>query len=320
MRCAARLLGLVLAALAAALLVAPTAAAEPPFRLPGYLIDHAQVLTDPARTDVKYALNKLYKERKIRLWVVYVNDFSGEDPKSWAQTTYKASDLGSSDAILAVATDDRAYAFLVPPDITNVTSSEVDNLRRNDIEPALRDGNWSQAAIAAANGLNNAGASGSKASWTWLIVVVGVIVLALAALLALMSWRRRRRRAAEFAAARRVDPTDPERVGIGTDRRARRPVARWSSRWTTRCAPARTNSALAVEEFGATRPNRSPGRSNNAQSRAGASLQGAPDARRRGTGDAAAAPRPVDPGGRRPPPPPTGSSTPRRRRSTSCAI
>jgi hypothetical protein len=49
----ARLLGPVLVVLAAALLVAPQAAAEPPFRLPGYLTDHARVLTDAQRTDVK---------------------------------------------------------------------------------------------------------------------------------------------------------------------------------------------------------------------------------------------------------------------------
>ena len=102
MRCA-RLLGPVLAVLAAALLVAPQAAAEPPFRLLGYLTDHPRALTDAKRTDVKYALNKLYTDRKIRLL------------------------------------------------------SQVDALRRTEIEPALDNEDWAGAADAAANGLNTSG-------------------------------------------------------------------------------------------------------------------------------------------------------------------
>src|ERR1700758_755296 len=149
MRCA-RLLGPVLAVLSAtAVLMAPSAVAGPPLRLPGYLTDHARVLTNAQRTDVTYALNKLYKDRKIRLWVVYVDDFSGEDPVTWAQTTYRASDLGDFDAVIAVATVDRAYAFEVGKTITNITASQVDDLRRNQIEPALHNDDWSGAAVAA---------------------------------------------------------------------------------------------------------------------------------------------------------------------------
>lgn len=208
MRCT-RLLGLVLAVLAAMLLIAPNAAADPPFRLPGYIIDHGHALTDLGRSEVQAAVTKLYKDRKIRLWVVYVDDFSGQDPVTWAQTTYRISNLGDYDAMLAVATVDRAYAFEVPNSVNNVTPSQVDDLRRNQIEPALHNDDWAGAAVAAANGLNTAGSSGTKVSWTALIVAVGVIVLVLAALFVLMRWRRRRRRAAELAAAQRLDATDP---------------------------------------------------------------------------------------------------------------
>jgi predicted nucleic acid-binding Zn-ribbon protein len=210
MRCA-RLLGLVLALLTAGLLVAPQAAADPPFRLPGYIVDHARALDDLGRAEVQAAVTKLYKDRKIRLWVVYVKDFSGKDPGSWAQTTYRISNLGDFDAILAVATEDRAYAFEVPNTVKNVTASQVDDLRRNQIEPALHNDDWSGAAVAAANGLNTAGSSsGSHFSWAGLLIAVGVVILLFASLLLVMRWRRRRRRAAEFAAARRVDPTNPQ--------------------------------------------------------------------------------------------------------------
>jgi uncharacterized membrane protein YgcG len=119
MRCT-RLLGVVLASLAAAVLVAPRAVADPPLRLPDYVTDKAGVLTQGQRVQVETAVNDLYNSRRIRLWVVYVDDFSGQDPGSWAQTTYRTSNLGAYDAILAVATVDRAYAFEVPTTVKNV--------------------------------------------------------------------------------------------------------------------------------------------------------------------------------------------------------
>ena len=253
MRCA-RLLGVVLAVLAAAVLAAPRAVADPPLRLPGYLTDHSRVLSDAQRTDVTYALNKLYKDRKIRLWVVYVDDFSGQDALGWTQTTYKASDLGDYDAILAVATVDRAYAFLVPDTIRNVSRSQVDDLRRNQIEPALHNGDWAGAAVAAANGLDTAGSSsGTGMSWTALVIAVGVVVLAIAGLLLVMQWRRRRRRAAELAAAQRVDATDPNALASlsldALDDLSKTKVVDVDNAVRT----SDNELALAVEEFGTDR-------------------------------------------------------------------
>ncbi|MGB8500878.1 TPM domain-containing protein [Mycobacterium sp.] len=249
---AARLLGLVLAVLAAALLVAPTAAAEKPFRLAGYVTDNAGALTAAQRGQVQAAIDKLYNDRKIRLWVVYVEDFSGQGAQSWAQSTYRTSDLTGSDALLAVATVDRAYAFLVPDTVNNISAGDVGDLQRTQIEPALRNSDWSGAAVAAANGLNTAG-SGMKVPWTALAVVIGVIVLALATLLVLMRWRRRRRRAAEFAAAHRVDPTDPHALASvsldALDDLSREKVVEVDNAVRT----SDNELALAVEEFGASR-------------------------------------------------------------------
>ena len=253
MRCA-RLLGLVLAVLAATVLVAPRAVADPPFRLPTYLTDHSRVLSSAQRTDVTYALNKLYKDRKIRLWVVYVDDFSGQDAVSWTQTTYKASDLGDYDAILAVATVDQAYAFVVPDTVRSVSRSQVDDLRRNQIEPALRSSDWAGAAVAAANGLNPAGGStGTGMSWIAPVVAIGAVVLAIAALLLVMRWRRRRRRAAELAAAQRVDATDPNALAslsLDTlDDLSKSKVVEVDNAVRT----SDNELALAVEEFGTDR-------------------------------------------------------------------
>ncbi len=249
MRCAFRL---VVAVLAMALLVAPTAAADPPFRLATYVTDNAGALTADEEGQVQSAINRLYADRKIRLWVVYVDDFSGQAGESWAQSTYRTSDLGSSDALLAVATDDRAYAFLVPDTVSNITADEVAALQRDQIEPALRDGNWSQAALAAADGLNSAGAA-TKMPWTAVLALIGFIVLALAALLALMRWRRRRRRAAEFAAARRMDATNPNTLSSvsvdALDDLSREKVVEVDNAVRS----SENELALAVEEFGPAR-------------------------------------------------------------------
>ena len=110
----ARLLGLVLAVLAGGVLLAPTASAEPPFRLPGYVTDDAGALSGSGSGDVQQAVDKLYNDRRIRLWVVYVDTFSGQDAVKWTEQTRRLSDIEPRDAILAIATGDRAYALLPP--------------------------------------------------------------------------------------------------------------------------------------------------------------------------------------------------------------
>lgn len=203
----ARLLGLIGTILTAGLLLAPPAGAQPPFRLADYVTDNAGVLSDSGRAAITSAIDTLYADRHIRLWVVYVDDFSGESAVNWAQRTLRSSDLGDYDALLAVATAGRAYAFLVPSAIKSINASQVDQLRRNKIEPALRAGDWSAAAVAAANGLD---ASPGSSGHVVLLIALAAILIALAALLLVMRYRGRRRRDAALAAAREADPTDAE--------------------------------------------------------------------------------------------------------------
>lgn len=201
-----RLLSLLLAALIAGLLVAPAATAKPPFRLPGQIVDEVNALDAVGRDQVSEAINQLYDKRQVRLWVVYVDTFSGQSADAWGQATLAASDLGDRDALLAVATTDRSYVFLAGTSAAR--SSAVNSLRRNDIEPALRDGEWAQAAVAAADGLNTPSAT-STLNWFGVLVILAII----AAVVAVLAWwsrrRRKKRREADFASAQRVDPTDP---------------------------------------------------------------------------------------------------------------
>src|SRR6185437_14376039 len=180
-----------MAMLITALTVAPSATAQPPFRLPSYVTDNAGVLNDADRSAIKSATGKLYSDRRIQLWVVFVDDFSGQPAQSWAENTSGLSDLGDFGAVLAVATVDHSYAFLVPRRVKTIDAAQVDDLRRNQIEPALRRGDWSGAAVAAANGLNRGQQSGSSAP---LLIGLAVVLFAVLALYVFTRWRRRRRR------------------------------------------------------------------------------------------------------------------------------
>lgn len=212
----ARLLSLLAAIFTAATLLAPSAAAEPPFRLPDYVTDNSGVLNDRQLADVQKAVDQLYSERRVRLWVVFVDSFAPQGAVGWAQQTQKISDLGSEDAILAVATKDRSYSFLVSPTASGGSSTKVDNIRRDRIEPALRNTDWTGAAVAAANGLAGlkgapaAGSGGGGSMMVPLAVLAGVGLLGFGGM---TLWSRKRRRKAHEAAvtaAKDIDPTSPE--------------------------------------------------------------------------------------------------------------
>ncbi|MBU3751142.1 MAG: TPM domain-containing protein, partial [Mycobacterium sp.] len=212
----ARLFSLLVAIFAAATLLAPSTSAEPPFRLPDYVTDNAGVLNDRQLADVQRAVDQLYSERRVRLWVVFVESFAPQGAVGWAQQTQKISDLGSEDAIMAVATRDRSYSFLVSPAAAGGSSTKVDNIRRDRIEPALRNGDWAGAAVAAANGLANlkgtpGGRGGEGGSMLVpLVVLAGVGLLGFGGM---TLWSRKRRRKAHEAAVKAagtIDPTDPQ--------------------------------------------------------------------------------------------------------------
>ena len=210
----ARLLSLLAAILTAAVLVAPSAAAESPFRLPDYVTDNAGVLSDRQLADVQRSVDQLYSERRVRLWVVFVDSFAPQGAVGWAQQTRTISDLGNEDAILAVATGQRSYAFLVPPAASGGTSTKVDDIRRNQIEPALREENWAGAANAAASGLaaigkGGSGGGGGTLSLVPLALAAGIGLMVIGALMLWNKRRRRKRHEAAVVAAKRIDPTDP---------------------------------------------------------------------------------------------------------------
>ena len=201
-----------LAALVAALLLSGVgvALAEPPSRLAERVTDHAGVL-DPGRVaQVTDAINRLRDEKRVDLFVVYVDSFDGADPQTWADRTARLSQLGAEDLLLAVAVQDRAYAVSAA-DGFPLPESTLDDVRTRDVEPRLGQNDWSGAAVALADGLRSGGSGSSSVA---LLVVVGLVLLA-AAVFAFTRWRRRRA-SVPVAAAGPGGPAD-EFADVSTD-------------------------------------------------------------------------------------------------------
>jgi len=195
--------GPVLAILTAGLLLlASPAGATQPLKLTDHITDPGGVLTDSGKAAVNSAIDQLYRERHIQLWVVYVDNFSRFKPENWSGKTRDASGMGTQDVVLAVATNTKASVLDVSPDLKALKAADVDRLQHGRIDPAVAAGNWSGAAVAAADGVEE---STSKSKWAWLLkfalVAVGVAILFVVLLVVLLLRHRRRRRAAGHIAS-----------------------------------------------------------------------------------------------------------------------
>ena len=132
------------------------AAATAPMKLSQAVTDSVGALTSEQTVEVKSAVKSLQTARDIRLWVVYVDAFDGP-PGEWARKTSSLTRMGDRDAILAIATKQRKYAFLVATAASNGSEQAVNDLRRDKVEPRLRDSDFAGAAVAAATGLQAVG-------------------------------------------------------------------------------------------------------------------------------------------------------------------
>lgn len=191
-----RLLAVVLTIVGVGLPLANPAAAQPPSRLTDHITDNTGALTDSDRAAVSSAIDRLYRDRHIQLWVAYVDNFSRYKPDNWADRTRSDSAMGDHDALLAVATNTKLYTFTAPPQ--SLTADESNDLQRSKIGPAVAAKDWAGAAIGAADGLDkpaNSAKPPSSSKPPWLpIVIGGLAVVVVAALVMFYLARRHRRR------------------------------------------------------------------------------------------------------------------------------
>ncbi len=148
-----RRLTVVLGVLALLGLLAPPAAAVPPFDVPGQITEQAGVGLDTSR--VQDALEELREANGTQLFVVFVDSFDGQVGKGWADATAEVSGLGGNDVLLAIATGDRRYGVSVDAGF-ELSDQEIETILTEDVEPRLADDDWTGAAVALADGLRAA--------------------------------------------------------------------------------------------------------------------------------------------------------------------
>jgi uncharacterized membrane protein YgcG len=150
------------------------ASAEAPLRVNDQITDKAGALgTDTSR--VQSALDRLSADTDMRLYVVYVVSFSGRSGQDWADETARMSQLGRNDAVLAVATGDRAYGTSYDSRFP-VSDSVTTAIESRDVRPRLTAGDFAGAAIAMADGLRTGGPSAGSDGGSDAALPVGLLV------------------------------------------------------------------------------------------------------------------------------------------------
>lgn len=182
----------VLLAAALSLTAAPggPAHAEPPLDLGQQVTDRAGVLSDEERTEVAEAVATLRAEHSIDLHVVLVDSFDTLEGPAWTEQTFARSGLGPGDALLAVAVEQRRYGYA---EDTEVTTERAEQIAVDEVEPELRDGDWAQAAISAAEGYAKPTTGWSQRAVLTLWSAIGSVVAAVAGGFGLRNLLRRRR-------------------------------------------------------------------------------------------------------------------------------
>lgn len=126
------------------------------------IVDDSGVLQDPGGLEDQ--IEQLTRDEGLTLSVVIVDEFTGAaSADEWVEQTWLASGLGSSDALLAVASQDREARFLAG-DGGEVSLSEQDSIYQDDIVPELSADDWDGAVAGAVDGLEQAAGGTSSAS------------------------------------------------------------------------------------------------------------------------------------------------------------
>lgn len=210
---AAIALGLAVVGPAALGMPSPARAAEPVEFGTGDIVDEVGAL-DGREADVQAALDTLYDDTGVQLFVAFVDDFDGTVPvdESWAIATAELNRLGTDDVLLAVAIEESSYDIRYPDDFP-LTVDQTDEVERTFL-PLLGQGRWADAVIEAADGYRtqSTGATdGSNTAGSLLTTVLVVLaVIAVLAVVVVVVLRRRRQNATE-APPDRVDQAELDR-------------------------------------------------------------------------------------------------------------
>jgi len=145
-------------ALACLLSVVSTVLGASPHRLAGPITDDVDALGGNT-SEAQASLDRLQKETGAQLWVWYTDTLDGQDTSDFATEAAKLSGLGTTDILLVIALDDRAYGWWKGDNVA-LADSELDQVLSEDLEPALRSSDYVGAITATVDGLLTAMSGG----------------------------------------------------------------------------------------------------------------------------------------------------------------
>lgn len=198
------IVGLVLGALSV-LSFGVSAHAEPPLRVNSHIVDMtSDKVLSSSMVRIDQAIDRLADRTRLDLYVVFVDDFDGENAEEWAAETATISQLGREDILLAVAVEERAYAISVDDSIS-LTDSQLESVAYDQVEPMLAANRWGDAAVAAADGYlaasggstgNSTGdspgsTSGSRGSGFGTGLLITLVILAVIVVVVVILLKRR---------------------------------------------------------------------------------------------------------------------------------
>lgn len=158
-------------------------------------LDASDVLSASQEQTVQDRLVALSDETDVDLWVVYVDDFTNPtSSEEWANATALANGLGTNQYLLAVSTEGRQF-YLSGDSEGPVNGDALTAIEQQRIQPELAADDWAGAAVAAADGLEDAAGGGSggvsdSSGGGGLLILLGVLVVA-GIIVAIIMVRRR---------------------------------------------------------------------------------------------------------------------------------
>ncbi|WP_374315331.1 TPM domain-containing protein [Microbacterium sp.] len=184
------------AVVAASAITGSAALATPPVTLgSGYVLDDVDVLTPAEEAEAQQRLEQLKTDTGLDLWVVFVDDFT--DPpgaEAWANQTAQENGLGTTQYLLAVATEARQY-YLSADSAGPLTEDQLATIEQDRVQPALAQDDWLGAVDAAADGMTDPGGGAGGGGSSWFTGILVVVVIGVGIVLLVMFLRRRRKAA-----------------------------------------------------------------------------------------------------------------------------
>ncbi|MDO4888093.1 MAG: TPM domain-containing protein [Actinomycetaceae bacterium] len=166
----------------ASLLALPSAFAEDPVAVRSAVTDTTGNV-DTAGMEAK--LTELRNETGNSLRVVFVDDFGSYSSDDWSRTAFQRSGLGSSDTLLAIATESRQYSFY-----GSYSQNTFNDALDSDVLGNFGSGNWSGGISALVDNL----IEGERTNWGAIATGVGAVGVGLGAIGGAIMWNGRRQK------------------------------------------------------------------------------------------------------------------------------